>query len=98
MFWIRALPAKSVVMPSGIRLLSPALMALLTFARVRLPLSAGSPVKLLVFVPLMQLKSASIVTAQAEKRSVIKGEMTVGGKWVDIRRANLRVNERFTSA
>jgi len=38
------------------------------------------------------------VTAQAEKRSVIKGEMTVGGKWVDIRRGNFHVNERLTSA
>jgi len=38
------------------------------------------------------------VTAQAEKRSVIKGEMTVGGKWVDIRRGNFDVNERLTSA
>jgi len=38
------------------------------------------------------------VTAQAEKRSVIKGEMTVGGKWANIRRANLHVNERLTSA
>jgi len=28
------------------------------------------------------------VTAQAEKRSVIKGEMTVGGKWADIRRGD----------
>ncbi len=34
-----------------------------------------------------------VVTAQAEKRSVIKGEMTGGGKWVDIRRANFHVNE-----
>jgi len=38
------------------------------------------------------------VTAQAEKRSVIKGEMTVGGKWADIRRADFHVNERLTSA
>ncbi len=40
----------------------------------------------------------ALVTAQAEKRSVIKGEMTVGGKWVDIRRADFHVNERLTSA
>jgi len=39
-----------------------------------------------------------IVTAQAEKRSVIKGEMTVGGKWADIRRGDFHVNERLTSA
>jgi len=38
------------------------------------------------------------VTAQAEKRSVIKAEMTVAGKWVDIRRMNFHVNERLTSA
>ncbi len=38
------------------------------------------------------------VTAQVEKRSVIKGEMTVGGKWVDIRRGDFHVNERLTSA
>jgi len=38
------------------------------------------------------------VMAQAEKRSVIKGEMTVGGKWADIRRADFHVNERLTSA
>ncbi len=39
-----------------------------------------------------------IVTAQAKKRSVIKGEMTVGGKWADIRRVDFHVNERLTSA
>jgi len=38
------------------------------------------------------------VTAQAEKRLVIKGEMTVGGKWADIRRANLHINERLKNA
>jgi len=39
-----------------------------------------------------------MITTQAEKRSVIKGEMTVGGKWADILRADFHVNERLTSA
>jgi len=39
-----------------------------------------------------------LVTAQAEKRSVIKVEITVGGKWVNIRRADFHVNERLKSA
>jgi len=49
-------------------------------------------------ITMITLFNEQEVTAQAEKRSVIKGEMTVGGKWVDIRRANLHVNERLTSA
>jgi len=39
-----------------------------------------------------------IVTAQAEKRSVIKEEMTVGGKRADIWRADFHVNERLKNA
>ncbi|GEM_PF-2631550 len=38
------------------------------------------------------LVEVRFVTAQAEKRSVIKGEMTVGGKWADIRRVDFHVN------
>jgi len=43
-------------------------------------------------------KEDKFVTAQAEKQSVIKGEMIVGGKWADIRRSSFHVNERLTSA
>src|SRR5258707_13456794 len=52
--WIRALPARSVVIPAGISALLPALIARLSLLSVRSPLSAGSPVRLALFVPLTQ--------------------------------------------
>ena len=47
-------------MPAGISALLPALIARLKALSVRSPLSAGSPVRLPVFVPLTQPRSLSI--------------------------------------